>query len=48
MEFTHGNVRKWFDEYFADFNRCNGNPKTVPNMENYFSWEFNFIFKKLF
>jgi hypothetical protein len=43
MEFTHSNVRKWFEDYFADFNRCNGNPKTVPNMEKYFTKDLQFI-----
>lgn len=43
MEFTHGNVRKWFDDYFADFNRCNGDPRAVPNMEKYFTEDLQFI-----
>ena len=43
MEFTHSNVRKWFEDYFADFNRYNGNPKTVPNMEKYFTKDLQFI-----
>jgi len=43
MEFTHGNVRKWFDDYFTDFNRCNGDPATVPNMEKYFTQDLQFI-----
>ena len=43
MEFSHDNVRKWFDDYFADFNRCNGDPKTVPNMEKYFTEDLQFI-----
>ena len=42
MEFTHDNVRKWFEDYFADFNRCNGDPKKVPNMEKYFAAELEF------
>ena len=43
MEFTHRNVSKWFDNYFADFNRCNGNPETVPEMEKYFTKDLQFI-----
>lgn len=43
MKFTHGNVRKWFDNYFDDFNRCNGNPKLVPNMEKYFTDDLQFV-----
>jgi hypothetical protein len=43
MEFTHDNVRKWFDNYFAEFNVCNGDPEKVPNMEKYFSEDLQFI-----
>jgi hypothetical protein len=43
MEFTHGNVRKWFEDYFAEFNRCNGDPKKVPNMEKYFTPDLQFV-----
>ena len=43
MEFTHDNVRKWFEEYFADFNRCNGDPVKVRNMEKYFTEDLQFI-----
>ena len=43
MEFTHANIRKWFEDYFADFNRCNGDPKTVPNMEKYFTEDLQFV-----
>ena len=42
-EFTHDNVRKWFEDYFADFNRCNGDPKKVPDMEKYFTEDLQFI-----
>jgi hypothetical protein len=42
MEFTHDNVRKWFEDYFADFNRCNGNPKLVPDMKKYFTDDLTF------
>ena len=43
MEFTHDNVRKWFEDYFAEFNRCNGDPKKVPDMEKYFAGDLQFI-----
>lgn len=43
MEFTHDNVQKWFDIYFAEFNMCNGDPEKVPNMEKYFSEDLQFI-----
>jgi len=43
MEFTHDNVRKWFESYFAEFNKCNGDAKKVPKMEKYFSEDLQFI-----
>ena len=43
MEFTHDNVRKWFEEYFAEFNRCNGDPVKVRDMEKYFTEDLQFI-----
>ena len=43
MDFTHDNVRKWFEDYFAEFNECNGDPKKVTNMEKYFTDDLQFI-----
>jgi hypothetical protein len=43
MEFTHDNIQKWFYDYFAEFNKCNGNPKKVPNMAKYFTEDLQFI-----
>ena len=43
MEFTHDNVRKWFEDYFAEFNICNGDPRKVPNMAKYFTEDLQFI-----
>ena len=43
MEFTHDNARKWFEEYFAEFNECNSDPKKVPNMKKYFTDDLQFI-----
>ena len=43
MEFTHNNIRKWFENYFTEFNVCNGDPKKVPNMKKYFSEDLQFI-----
>ena len=43
MEFTHDNVRKWFENYFAEFNECNGDPEKVPNMKKYFTDDLQFI-----
>jgi len=43
MEFTHDNIRKWFEDYFAEFNRCNGDPVKVRNMEKYFTEDLQFV-----
>lgn len=43
MEFTHDSVHKWFESYFAEFNRCNGDPKKVPNMKKYFTEDLQFV-----
>ena len=43
MEFTRENIKKWFEDYFNEFNECNGDPEKVPNMEKYFSEELQFI-----
>ena len=43
MKFIHDNIKKWFDSYFAEFNRCNGDPKKVSNMEKYFTDDLQFI-----
>jgi hypothetical protein len=42
MELTYENVVKWFDEYYAAFNKNAGPLKTVPNMEKYFAPELEF------
>jgi hypothetical protein len=42
VEFTQDDLRKWFEDYFADFNRCNGDPKLVPGMEKYFTVDLTF------
>lgn len=42
MELTYNNIAKWFDEYYAAFNKCAGPLKTVPNMEKYFAPELEF------
>jgi hypothetical protein len=42
MELTRDNIRKWLEDYFADFNRCNGDPKLVPDMEKYFTDDLTF------
>ncbi len=43
MEFTYNNVMNWLQDYFQTFNRCNGDPKTVPDMEKYFTPDMQFI-----
>jgi hypothetical protein len=43
MEFTHDNVIKWFDEYFKNFNRNNGDPRTIPLMKKYFTPDLQFV-----
>ena len=43
MEFTYENIRKWFEDYFDEFNECNGDPEKVPNMEKYFTEDLQFI-----
>ena len=42
MELTYDNITKWFDEYYAAFNKYAGPLKTVPNMEKYFAPELEF------
>ncbi len=42
MKFTRDSARKWFENYFADFNRCNGNPELVPEMGKYFTGDLTF------
>ena len=43
MEFTRDNIRKWFEDYFAEFNECNSDPQKVPNMTKYFTEDLQFI-----
>jgi hypothetical protein len=37
MEFTYDNMVKWMDNYFADYNRYGGDPKTLPKMLKYYT-----------
>lgn len=37
MEFTYENVSKWFDGYFEDVHKNQGNLESVPNLAKYFS-----------
>ena len=42
MELTYDSIVKWFDEYYAAFNKNAGPLKSVPNMEKYFAPELEF------
>ncbi len=37
MELTYENMIKHMDQYFADYNRYGGDPKTLPNMLKYYT-----------
>jgi hypothetical protein len=37
MELTYENMVKHMDNYFADYNRYGGDPKTLPNMLKYYT-----------
>ena len=36
MEFSYDNMVKWMDNYFRDYNKYAGDPKTLPNMLKYY------------
>ena len=42
MEFTYENVTTWFEDYFSTFNKNAGPLETVPNMEKFFTPDFEF------
>lgn len=37
MEWTHENLSKWFDSYFEEVRKDQGDLKTVPNLKKYFA-----------
>ncbi len=37
VEFTYENISKWFDGYFEDVRKNQGDLKTVPNLKKYFA-----------
>jgi hypothetical protein len=39
MEFTYENVAKWFDNYFEDVRKNQGDLETVPSLKRYFAPE---------
>ena len=40
MEITRENILKWFDGYFEDVRKNQGDLKTVPNLKKYFTSDF--------
>jgi hypothetical protein len=42
MELTYDNIVKWFNEYYAAFDKNAGPLETVPNMEKYFAPDLEF------
>jgi hypothetical protein len=40
MDITYENVLKWFDGYFEDVRKNQGDLKTVPNLRKYFTSDF--------
>jgi len=42
MEINHENLAKWFDAYFAAFNKNAGPLETVPNMQKFFTDDMEF------
>ena len=43
MECTYENVTKWFDAYFEDVRKYQGNLETVPNLRKYFTQDFELM-----
>jgi hypothetical protein len=43
MELTNENVLSWFDVYFKDVNKNQGDLETVPNLRKYFTSEIEFL-----
>ena len=37
MDLTYDYISKWFDDYFEDVRRYQGNLETVPNLKKYAS-----------
>ncbi len=37
MEWTYDNISRWFDAYFEDVRKNQGDLKTVPNLKKYFA-----------
>ncbi len=43
MEFTRENILKWFDVYFEDVRKNQGDLKTVPKLRKYFTSDFELM-----
>jgi len=43
MEFTYEIISKWFDVYFEQVRKNQGDLATVPNLKRYFASDFEFI-----
>ncbi len=43
MECTYDNVSRWFDVYFEDVRKNQGNLDTVPNLRKYFTPDFELM-----
>ncbi len=40
MEFSYEGVQKWFDGYFEDVRKNQGDLQTIPNLKKYFTSDF--------
>jgi len=43
MELTHAAISKWFDLYFDEVRKNQGNLETVPKLKRYFTSDFEFM-----
>lgn len=43
MEWTYDNIKQWFDVYFEDVGKYQGDLETVPNLRRYFSEDLELV-----
>ncbi len=43
MDLTYDYISKWFDDYFEDVRRYQGNLETVPNLKKYFTTDLELM-----
>jgi len=43
MEFTYENALQWFEAYYRDIDKSQGDLQTVPNLEKYFTADLEFM-----